>query len=143
MHPRFDGPCTLHPEATEIALYVLLTLLVCYILFSAFPLLMACQGARDRREAKKTSRQMAYELEGEEEEGVELKAFQQKSSARFFVEAVTEKSKLKGTPASAPVAALSDNKEEPEPASVVINVEGVDKASTGVDTDGAKGTEEK
>ena len=85
MHPRFDGPCTLHPEATEIALYVLLTLFASYVLFSAFPLLMSCQGARDRQEAKKASAQMAYELEREEGAEVELKSFRPKSSARFFV----------------------------------------------------------
>ena len=132
MHPRFDGPCTLHPEATEIALYVLLTLFVCYVLFSAFPLLMSCQGAKDRREAKKASTRMAYELEREEGAEVELKSF--KPSARFFVETVTtEKSVLKETPIDAPAG----NKEET--ASTSIIVEGEVELNAGASTADAKG----
>ena len=64
MHPKFVGPCTLHPATTEIALYVLLTAFVCYILFWAFPLFMSCEGAKDCREAKKAARPMTYKLEG-------------------------------------------------------------------------------
>ena len=137
MHPEFVGPCTLHPAATEIALYVLLTLLVSYILFSAFPLFMACEGARDRREAKRESRQMACDLE-REGEGVELKSFHKRPSAsRFFVETVVEKTVVEK---NKPVETQA-SKEIP---TIIIEGEGVDKATDDSTADaGATGDKEE
>ena len=61
------GPCTRHPEATEIAFYVISTAMVCFLLSASFPLVLSCIGAANRMWAKKAARQMPAETEEKEE----------------------------------------------------------------------------
>ena len=65
------GPCKRHPEATEIAFYVISTAMVCFVASAAFPLVLSCIGAANRMWAKKTARQTPVETR--EEEGTEMK----------------------------------------------------------------------
>ena len=68
------GPCKRHPEATEIAFYVISTAMVCFLLSASFPLVLSCIGAANRMWAKKAARQMpAMPAETEEKEETEMR----------------------------------------------------------------------
>ena len=53
--PNLDalGPCKRHPEDTEIAFFVISTAMVCFLLATALPLILSCEGAINRLLAKK------------------------------------------------------------------------------------------
>jgi hypothetical protein len=73
------GPCRRHPEATEIAFYVIITALVCFVVSASFPLVMSCVGAVQRRMAKKVSTVAKRDVTPP---SVELRSFTQRP--RFY-----------------------------------------------------------